>query len=454
MKLLTAEQSMEMCVRCGRCRDVCPTLDITGREADGPRGRVLMARSLLRGEIAVDEEIEHQLNRCMLCSACEDVCPVGVQVPEIVMAGKRKIQAEKQERGQERLWEKRLRNLVFERILPHQKRLQFVGHLLWLYQKSGLQWLTRKLGILKLFPESMRQMEAVLPDIPSPSERRPLPKFVQNKQGTTHGNETGAKTGRKRVAMFRGCIMDVMFRKTNLNSIHLLAESGFDVVTPDEQVCCGALHNHNGKRETTIELAKKNIEVFEQLDVDYIVSNAGGCGAMLKEYAELFRDDPEWLERAKTFCSKVRDISELIVQEGQLPAASGRGERVTYQPSCHLQYVMKVKDAPQKILQQVDQIEFVPLPESKLCCGSAGIYNLLQPEMANDVLDKKMTNVRKTQSDVIITANPGCLLQMKAGLYREGLTEQVQAMHIVDFLTESKSPATDHSADAKTSSSA
>lgn len=248
--------------------------------------------------------------------------------------------------------------------------------------------------------------------------------------------------------------MDVMFRKTNLNSIHLLAESGFDVVTPDEQVCCGALHNHNGKRETTIELAKKNIEVFEQLDVDYIVSNAGGCGAMLKEYAELFRDDPEWLERAKTFCSKVRDISELIVQEGQLPKASGRGERVTYQPSCHLQYVMKVKDAPQKILQQVDQIEFVPLPESKLCCGSAGIYNLLQPEMANDVLDKKMTNVRKTQSDVIITANPGCLLQMKAGLYREGLTEQVQAMHIVDFLTESKSPATDHSADAKTSSSA
>lgn len=426
LKPLTTEESMYTCVRCGACRDVCPTLNITGREADGPRGRVLMARSLIEGSIPINAEIENQLDRCLLCSACVDACPVDVQVPDIVMLAKREIQEQKNESFLIRT----VRKLFFEQLLPHQKRLQRLGHLLWFYKKSGLQWVTQKAGILKLFPESMQQMEAVLPDILPPKERISLPPYTESV--VSKREERPIK-----VAMFRGCIMDMMFRETNQNSIKLLSHTGFDVITPAEQVCCGALHNHNGDKETTIKLAKGNIEVFEEIDADYIVSNAGGCGAMLREYEELFRNDPEWLERAREFSSKIRDISEIVLQKGTLPKAVGQGERVTYQPSCHLQYVMMVKDAPKKLLNHITNVQFVELPQAKLCCGSAGIYNMLQPKLANDILDTKMTHVKSTQSSIIVTANPGCLLQMKAGIKRAGLEEEMEAVHIVDFLVES-----------------
>ncbi|MDQ0338184.1 glycolate oxidase iron-sulfur subunit [Caldalkalibacillus uzonensis] len=425
MKPLTPEQSMYTCVRCGACRDACPTLDITGREADGPRGRVLMARSLLEDRIPVNAEIEEQMSRCLLCSACVDACPVNVQVPEIVMLAKEKIAEHKKSPFLVRT----LKRFFFNHLLPHPRRLQFLGHLLWLYQQSGLRWLVHKLGILKLFPDSAQQMEAVLPDLLPPSERKPLPSFTP---GCSEQNKRAGK-----VALFRGCIMDVMFRETNRHSIELLARSGFDVVVPDDQVCCGALMYHNGQKDTTLELAKKNIEVFEKLDVDYIISNAGGCGAMLKEYEELFRHEPEWLERARAFCHKIRDISEVIVEQGTLPKAVGNGETVTYQPSCHLQYVMQVKRAPEQLLSRVANLHYRPLPESNLCCGSAGIYNLLQPKMAGDILHKKMGYVKETSAHVIITANPGCLLQMKAGVHSEGLQNSVKVVHIVDLLAES-----------------
>lgn len=425
MKLLTTEQSMYSCVRCGACRDVCPTLDITGKEADGPRGRVLMSRSLIEGVIPVSEEIEKQLDRCLLCSACVDACPLDVAVPDIVMMAKEKIQENKEYPG----WIEAIREFFFEKLLPDQHRLQLLGNLLWFYQKSGLQWLTRKLGILKLFPESMRQMEAVMPDIPSPGKRKALPAYTANQH-----NKWG--TSAAKAAMFRGCIMDVMFRETNENTVQLLAETGFEVVAPADQACCGALHIHNGKKQRAIELAKKNIEAFEQSGADYVISNAGGCGAMLREYVEIFRNDPEWLPRAKRFSSTIRDVSEIIVQKGSLSEIAGAGERVTYQPSCHLQYAMSVKDAPIKLLKAVQNADYVELPESKFCCGSAGIYNMLQPRMANDILDKKMNRVQSTRSDIIITANPGCLLQMKMGIERAGLQSTMEAMHIVDYLME------------------
>ncbi len=440
MKVLTTEESMHTCVRCGACRDVCPTLDITGREADGPRGRVLMARSLIEGDIPVNQEIKDQLDRCLLCSACVDACPIDVQVPDIVMLAKEKIAAAVETRtvqGEGKNTDvkqpaypvRTFKDFFFDKVLPNQKRLNTVGNLLWFYQKSGLQSVARGVGIMKLFPEQMRLMERITPSILPPDERKPHPEFTPR--------EKDKQPSRGRVAFFQGCIMDVMFRETNKNSIKLLSKSGFDVVTPQSQMCCGALHHHSGKKNKTIELAKANIEAFEKAEVDYIVSNAGGCGAALAEYADFFRDDPEWLERAKQFSAKIRDISEIIHEHGEMPETVGRGERVTYQPSCHLQYVMKVKDAPAKLVKSVPEVEYVELANKKLCCGSAGIYNLLQPKLANDILDKKMNNVKETESAVLITANPGCFLQMKLGIHREGMEEKIEAKHVVDYLVES-----------------
>lgn len=445
MKLLTPEQSMYTCVRCGACRGVCPTLNITGREADGPRGRVLMARALLEGTISVNQEIKDQLDRCLLCSACVDACPMDVQVPDIVMVAKEQIAAAVEmdsfhERSVKldtsqvdiKKQAKPVRNVkdfLFDKVLADQKNLNKVGNLLWMYQKSGLQKVTRAIGIMKFFPEQMQQMERIMPEILPPSKRKHHPEF------TPRANDK--RDSRGRVAFFQGCLMDMMFRETNDNSIKLLSKTGFDVVTPKAQVCCGALHHHSGKTEKSIELAKANIIAFEEAKVDYIITNAGGCGAALVEYEEFFRDDPVWLERAKGFSSKIRDISEIVHEKGEMPATVGRGERVTYQPSCHLQYVMKVKDAPAKLVKTVPNVEYVELPDKKYCCGSAGIYNMLQPELANEILDKKMEKVKETDSAVLITANPGCYLQMKLGVHKEGMEKVIETKHVVDYLVES-----------------
>jgi len=445
LKTLTPEQSMYTCVRCGACRGVCPTLNITGREADGPRGRVLMARSLLEGEIPVNQEIKEQLDRCLLCSACVDACPMDVQVPDIVMLAKEQIAAATEmesfhpktlrldnSQNDMKTTAKPVRGLkdfLFDKVIADQKNLNKVGNLLWMYQKSGLQKVTRAVGILKFFPEQMQQMEQIMPEILPPKKRQQHPEFTPRAKEQTEA--------RGRVAFFQGCIMDMMFRETNDNSIKLLSKAGFDVVTPKSQVCCGALHHHSGKTDKAVELAKSNIAAFESANVDYIITNAGGCGAAMTEYEELFRDNPAWLGRAKKFTEKICDISEIIYEKGELPELVGRGERVTYQPSCHLQYVMKVKDAPAKLVKSVENAEYVDLPEKKYCCGSAGIYNMLQPELANEILDRKMEKVKETDSAVLITANPGCYLQMKLGVHREGMEKVIETKHIVDYLVES-----------------
>jgi glycolate oxidase iron-sulfur subunit len=382
-----------------------------------------MARSLLEGQIPVNDEIEQQLSRCLLCSACVYACPIDVPVPDIVMLAKEKIAVQKK---QDSFFARAVQNFFFDKLLPYSRRMQLLGHLLWIYQKSGLRQLVRKSGMMRLFPQALRQMEGVIPEMLPPRKRRPLPAF------TPHATKSEGVAADKKAALFSGCIMDVMFRQTNQNSIQLLAESGFDVAVPDGQGCCGALHFHNGKKGRALELAKRNIEAFEQADADIIVTSAGGCGAMLFEYEKLFLDDPVWLARARRFSSKVRDISAILLEHGAIPDTAGDKERVTYQPSCHLQYVMKMGEAPRRLLKRT--ADYVELPDAKLCCGSAGIYNLIQGEMADRILDQKMSHVKSTQADIVITANPGCLLQMQAGIARAGLSNAVKAMHIVDYL--------------------
>ncbi|MGG1597290.1 heterodisulfide reductase-related iron-sulfur binding cluster [Paenibacillus naphthalenovorans] len=329
--------------------------------------------------------------------------------------------------AEHRGWVKWMRTWMFRYLFPRQNKMRMLGLALQIYQKSGFRRLAQKLRVTPLFGKNLSQMERIIPDASY--------KGVIEQLGTTVIPAKGGKVAR--VGMFRGCVMDVLFTKTNLNTVRLLSEAGFEVVIPPGQNCCGALHAHSGEMDQARTLAVNNIAAFREANVDYIVSNAGGCGALLSEYDHLLHDDPQWAEVSEWFASRVKDVSLILLEKGRVPEfAAWPGEKITYQDSCHLRNVMRSSAAPRQLMKRIKNVQFVELPQSDQCCGSAGIYNLVQPDMAAQILDHKMENVRKTDAQYLLTSNPGCLLQMKLGIERADLTDKMQAVHIVDFLYE------------------
>lgn len=422
------EDELMNCMRCGFCLPACPTYLETKSEAASPRGRIALMKAVYDGMVSPDDDIQAQLDLCLGCRACEPVCPSGVKYGHLLEGARAAITENKQKS----LKEKAVRRLAFKDLFPNQKRMRQVNGLVRLYQKSGLKKLAETTGAIKILPESMRDMQSILPAIPSA-------KLMKNRPVHLHPVEKAQPV--KRVAFFAGCLMDTMFLGTNDATLKLLQLAGCDIVNPPDQACCGALHGHSGELDGARELAKRNIQAFEDLGVDAIVTNAGGCGAFLVEYDHLLKDDPEWSERAKQFVGKIKDISEVLLDCGFLEKYKLRHEPLiaTYQDSCHLRNVMKTSDAPRRLLQAIDGVDFRELKEAGVCCGSAGIYNLLQEEMANGLIDRKMAHVKSIMPQIIVTANPGCLLQMKLGIKRAGLEGQMKAVHIVDLLLESVS---------------
>ena len=420
------------CMRCGFCLPACPTFRETGVEAESPRGRIALMKAAADGLLEPDRAFEDQMNHCLGCRACETACPADVKYGQLLEQARDSIE---RHTDSHRLWVRAVRRIAFKGLFPHQKRMRLLGGALKLYQKSGLRKLTRAAGVMKLFPPHMEQMERILPDASY--------RGVAERIGDRHP-ASGERIGT--VGLFRGCIMDVLFTETNVNTVKLLQAAGFDVVIPPAQNCCGALHAHSGERAGAVDLAKGNIRAFRDAGVDWIVSNAGGCGALLVEYDHLLHDDPAWKEDAAWFASHTVDISKLLWLHGRLPdlygrtgdepAGAGSKVRVTYQDSCHLRNGMKSSDAPRQLIRRAADAEFVELFEADRCCGSAGIYNLTRPETASDILDEKMTHVKRTEAHYLLTSNPGCLLQMKLGIEREGMSERMKAVHIVDFLAE------------------
>jgi len=312
-------------------------------------------------------------------------------------------------------------------VFPHPKRMRLLGKALKVYQKTGLAKLARASGALKLLPKHLAEMERILPAASGDGVAARVGTYMAAK-----GGRAVAKAG-----LFRGCIMDVLFTETNAHTAELLAEAGFDVVIPDEQTCCGALHAHSGDMSEARELARRNIRVFREAGVDYIVTNAGGCGALLVEYDHLLHEDAEWAADAAWFAERVIDVSELLLRKGRpLEFSSPEPVRVTYQDSCHLRNVMKSSGAPRALIGRVAGVEFCEMREADRCCGSAGIYNITQPEMSGAILAHKMENANATGASVILTSNPGCLLQMKHGIRRHGDPSRTEAAHVVDFLYE------------------
>lgn len=416
------QDEMLNCMRCGFCLPSCPTYEESGfQESQSPRGRIALMKGVADGIIEPDEKVEESLNQCLGCRACEPVCPSGVKYGHLLEEVRDVVNQNKTHS----LPEKVIRRGVFYELFPHQNRMRMAVGFLGLYQRTGLQKIVRKTKLLNRLPEPMGTMEKVLPQVPKMRDmkNRPMHYHMENP--------------RKRVAFFSGCLMDTMFMSTNDATATLLQKAGCDIVIPESQACCGALHGHSGEKEKAKAMAKRNIEAFEELNVDYIVTNAGGCGAFLIDYGHLLKEEPEWAERAEAFAGKLKDMSTVLM-ELDFP---GQGYRlpeqvITYQDSCHLKNVMHTTTEPRQLLQSIQGTEYKEMKDAGRCCGSAGIYNIVESEMSMKILDSKMINAKATAAATIVTTNPGCLLQMKLGIEREGLTGQVRAVHLADLLLE------------------
>lgn len=410
------------CVQCGYCLPACPTYETMGKETHSPRGRINLVKLAAEGKLDL-EDLREPIDKCLGCRACQSVCPTGVQYGKI-LEGAKTVLAERKELS---TLEKLVKKLVFEELFPKRSRMNMLGHLTWFYQQTGLQSLARKLRLTSLAPANLDKFEAVLEPVVSPRER---------KQRREYYAPLGEK--KVRVGFFTGCVMDTIFFETNQNTIELLRRAGAEVIIPQGQTCCGALHAHAGDVEQAKILAKRNIEAFENEQVDYVINNAGGCGAMLVEYDQLFDDEPEWKERAERFSRRTKDISTLLHQLDSLTFTRPIEGAITYQASCHLTHVQKENEAPLAMIKKLPEIVFRPMKDYDRCCGSAGIYNIVNYEDSMEILDGKMEKVKATEATTIVTTNPGCLLQMKLGIHRENLQEHVRAVHLVDLLMEAE----------------
>ncbi|MED4602769.1 (Fe-S)-binding protein [Paenibacillus validus] len=415
-------EKTNQCVQCGYCLPVCPTYLTMGKETHSPRGRINLVKMAGEGRITDLSVLEEPLDLCLGCRACETVCPTGVEYGAILESARAAVTRRKKHS----LPVKILRNTLLKKVFPSRKAMNLIGNAMWIYEKSGAQKLARKSGLTKMAPAHLGEFEAITSPAVSPWERSSLPAY------------TPAKGSKKyTVAFFVGCVMDAMFRKINQLSIQLLAEVGCDVIVVENQTCCGALHAHTGEMEESKRLAKRNIDAFEQAEAaDFIVNNAGGCGGMMVEYDHLLADQPQWAERAQRFARKTRDISQILALCGGIKGKERPAERVTYQRSCHMTNVQRVTREPVQLIRQLPNVELVEMKEADMCCGSAGIYNMVHYEASMDILDLKMEHVKDTKATTIVTTNPGCLLQMKVGIERENLGGSMRAVHLVEYLAE------------------
>ena len=367
------------------------------------------------GELALGPQFVDHIDKCLDCRSCETACPSGVEYGKLVEHARARIEKEFR-----RPWFGRAaRSLVFERLLPFPLRIATVGRFLRLYQSSGLQALARGTGVLKLL--GLAEREALLPRIDE--------KFFFAELGKTF---PAVGLRRARVAFFAGCVANVAFARLNEATIRVLTANGCEVAAPSGQLCCGALAAHAGVRETARELARKNITAFGSGEFDAIVTNAAGCGSTLKEYNHLFGAEEPEHEAALVFRSKVKDVTEFLVQLGLSAKLRPLAIRVTYQDSCHLLHGQRIREAPRQLLKAIPGVEFVELPYSDICCGSAGIYNVTQTRASLELLAEKMGHAQKTGAQLIATANPGCMLQMRAGVEMHGTGQEV--LHVVEVL--------------------
>jgi glycolate oxidase iron-sulfur subunit len=412
------------CVHCGLCLSSCPTYRLWNLEADSPRGRIHQMIHVSQGELTNNAQLDDgiitasfvdHIDKCLDCRACETSCPSGVEYGKLVVYARACI-----ERDYTRpLFSRLARRFAFRDLLPHPRRIAAAARLLRIYQRSGLQSLARATGLLELL--GLAERERLLPRIDE--------SFFFSQLGRTF---PAIGPRRARVTFFAGCVAQVTFTQLNDATIRVLTANGCEVVVPGGQLCCGALAAHAGVRDVARNLARKNFAAFLDEDFDAIVTNAAGCGSTLKEYDHLFSPNEAEHGQALAFSAKVRDVTEFLDALGLSAPLKPLPLRVTYQDSCHLLHGQKVRSAPRELLCAIPSLEFVELPYSEICCGSAGSYNVTQTRTSLDLLAEKMKHAAATRAQTIVTANPGCLLQLRAGAQIHNTGQQVS--HVVELL--------------------
>ncbi|MDX6318739.1 MAG: glycolate oxidase iron-sulfur subunit [Nocardioidaceae bacterium] len=401
------------CVHCGFCLPTCPTYVLWGEEMDSPRGRIDIMNMALQGEPLTDSSVRH-LDQCLGCMACVTACPSGVQYDKLIDAARGQIERRFPRSRPEQV----LRSAIYA-VFPYPRRLRAVRGPLRAYQASGLGRLLARTGVLGRLPGPLRAMESLAPRL---GPMRPLPE-----RSAAEGTRRGV------VGLLTGCVQGAFFPDVNEATLRVLVAEGCDVVVPRRQGCCGALSYHGGREQEAIRFARHAIEVFEEAEVDTVVVNAAGCGSTLKEYGHLLRDEPGgWPERAEALSAKVRDVSELLAELGPVAPRHPLPMTVAYQDACHLAHAQGVRDQPRALLGAIPGIEMKALVEAEICCGSAGVYNLLHPEPARELGERKARAVLDSGADIMVTANPGCWMQVATTLDRMG--HRLPVAHTISIL--------------------
>jgi glycolate dehydrogenase iron-sulfur subunit len=390
---------IDECVHCGFCLPTCPTYVLFGEEMDSPRGRIYLMNKGLDEEPMNDEMVRHW-DLCLGCMACVTACPSGVQYDKLIESTRQQVER----RYERRADDKAFREMIFQ-FFPYPNRLRAVTAPMRLYQRFGIGDKLRRAGIMQRIPARMRAMEALMPDLPREEK---IPELT---------GPVGEK--RRRVGVLTGCVQRVFFSQVNAATVRVLAAEGCEVVAP-KQGCCGALSTHAGREEESLDFARKTIDTFEDLNLDNVVVNAAGCGSTMKEYGYLLRDDPEYAQRAKAFSAKVRDVSEFLQELGLVAERNPLPVTVAYHDACHLAHAQGIRKQPRQTLKQIPGMDVKEIREAEICCGSAGIYNMVEPEPAAELGERKANNILKTGAQMIVTSNPGCMLQIQSSLKKMG----------------------------------
>jgi glycolate oxidase iron-sulfur subunit len=404
---------INQCVHCGFCLPACPTYVLWKSEMDSPRGRIYLMKIASEDGVPLTPEWVSHIDSCLGCVSCMTACPSGVDYGKLIEATRAQV-----ERLYHRAPADRLHRALLFHLFPRPELLGWLRLVLALYQGSGLQGLVRKSGILKRLPPRIQAMEALAPKV---GKLHVVPEILPAR---------GEK--RLRTGLMLGCVQREFLSEVNAATARTLAAEGCEVVSPSAQPCCGALLVHAGEEERALELARGTIDAFDEARVEVIVTNAAGCGSVAKDYGYLLRDDPQYAERARQFSEKCRDITEVLEDLGPRAQRHPLPLRVAFHDSCHLQHAQKVRDQPRALLAAIPGLELLEIPEGAICCGSAGIYNLVQPQAANELADRKAGHIAAIAPDVVVTGNPGCLLQLRAALERQG--RAIPVLHTIQLL--------------------